>query len=217
MSPEQFISLVCHDLRAPLRGLKTLPDWARDEVVDAIGSIPPGLGEVLDMMTTQANRLDYIVRDLADYTKLVRSEANPASAPHDALPHDFIPFFDMNISVDTVPMEASHLAAVLHAFMDNAVTHGAARDKPTRVTIAAVDRDVVITVADQGPGVDAKHHETVFEPLSHLASRDVCEGSGMGLATVARIAELYNGTCRAYTNEAGGLSAEFRCPQTPGA
>lgn len=213
MSPDEFISLICHDLRAPLRGLKTLPDWAREEVQHAIGDVPGELADVFDMMRTQAHRLDRLVTDLFAFATLERVEHAPKTPIHDALPSDLSRHFEIELAVDSVAIERAHLATVLFSLMDNAIKHGNAAEAPGRVTATLVDGHVEIHVMDHGPGIDQKFHDLVLEPLRLLRSRDITEGSGMGLATVARIAELYDGTFRIRTNEDGGVSAKFRCPE----
>ena len=214
MTPDNFISIICHDLRAPLRGLKTLPTWAREEVVNFAGDVPPRLGEVLDMMEQQASRLDYIMSDLSAFSKLARTQPSPESRPEDALPHDEISrHFEIDIAAPIIPMELCHVQAVLSAFMDNALKHGNGLMRPAQLKVVANDEAIEITVRDFGPGFDPKFREVVFEPLRLLQSRDATEGSGMGLATVARIAELYGGSCEMRTgNGLDGAEAIFRCP-----
>lgn len=212
MTPDEFISLVCHDLRAPVRGLRTLPEWMREEVINLHGDVPAGLEDVLGMMEKQANRLDYIIADLSAYSKLSRAEDDPSCLLADAMPpHDMVAQFTTDLRVDRIPMEQKHLGAVLQALMDNALKHGNGLETRPHLSVAELEGTCEIVVRDYGAGFDTNFARVVFEPLRSLKSRDMCEGSGMGLAVVARIAALYDGQCWVTPNkDHNGTEAGFR-------
>ena len=54
----------------------------------------------------------------------------------------------------------------------------------------------MITVSDDGPGIPEKYRERVFEIMTTLKPRDEIEGSGMGLALVRKIVDIYGGQLR---------------------
>ncbi len=62
--------------------------------------------------------------------------------------------------------------------MVNAQTHGS---------------ELVITVSDDGPGIDEKHHATIFLPFRTLAAAPPAGSSGMGLAFAKRTVETAGG------------------------
>lgn len=215
MTPDSFISLVCHDLRAPLRGLKSLPEWAREELLEDLGNVPKRLDEIFDMMTRQANRLDAMVADLSRYSKLCRTVEEPVAKIEEALPEaELLDLFETRVApLDDIPMEKDHLRIVFQELMDNAIKHGDGIEQRPTVSAEIVDGAFQVSVTDQGPGIEPKFLNFVFEPLRTLQSRDAREGSGVGLAMVARIAELYGADCYIKLNaHAPGVTATFRCP-----
>lgn len=217
MTPDQFISLVCHDLRAPLRGLKTLPDWAREAVIEDHGTVSPALGEVLDLMASRAARMDRLVQDISAYAKLHRSELAVQTPAIEFLPDENLcRHFTMALGDVSLPMEKAHGGLILQVFMENAVKHGQADRLGGRVEIAQSNGAYQISVSDNGPGMSSEFFAKVFEPLSALQPRDVCEGSGMGLAMVDRLASLYDAEARAERNSKGGMDFHFRGPATMG-
>ena len=49
------------------------------------------------------------------------------------------------------------------------------------------------SVADNGPGIDPKYHERIFQVFQTLQARDEHESTGIGLALVKKIVESYGG------------------------
>jgi len=217
MSPELFIRKVCHDLRAPLRALKEIPTWLEEDLAVHLQPVPEAALELLQMMRTQADRLDGIVAGLSELAKLRRTEEQPRVDLETVLSKkDWPEQLRLNFDISFLPLEPEHARLVVDHLVDNAFKHAKAAEHYAELTVCRVERGVRIAVSDVGPGIDPKHFETVYEPLSTLKSRDDCEGSGMGLAVVARIAELYGGTCALLPNAGGaGVTSEIIVPVAP--
>ena len=70
-----------------------------------------------------------------------------------------------------------------------------------------------LTVSDDGPGIPPQFREAVFDPLRTLKPRDVCEGSGMGLAIARKIVTRLGGTISlAETEGTRGTTVSFTLP-----
>ena len=104
---------------------------------------------------------------------------------------------------ERVPLET-----VLRNLIGNAIKH---HDHPetARVEVAASESDgfVEFVVADNGPGIEAAHHDRIFQVFQTLKPRDQVEGSGMGLAVVKKIVENQGG--RILLTSAPGQGATF--------
>ncbi len=90
----------------------------------------------------------------------------------------------------------------------------AVRLAPAGSTISlGVRRDddcISITVADEGPGIDASQHEAIFERF--WRGQDVGAGSGLGLSLVRRIAERHGGTITVKSGIGSGSTFTLRLP-----
>ena len=97
------------------------------------------------------------------------------------------------------------LTRVLREAVSNVIKHSEA--SRCEVRCAVDDGSLVLTVRDNGRGIAAEHHESVFRPFVR-AHADVREGSGMGLAICRRIVERHGG--RIVVDSEVGKGTEFR-------
>ena len=93
--------------------------------------------------------------------------------------------------------------------LDNAVKHTPAGGR-IAVRVAAADAEVVLTVADTGPGIPREEdRERVLERFVRLEECRHGPGAGLGLSLVAAVAKLHGATLRLKDN-APGLEVELR-------
>ena len=100
------------------------------------------------------------------------------------------------------------LVSVVSNLLANAVRH-APRDGVVRVGVATADGQLVIEVADSGPGIDPDAREHVFE---RYRCGNQAAGTGLGLAIVREIAALHGGTIAVGEAPEGGALFTFSLP-----
>lgn len=216
MTPDEFVRKVCHDLRAPLRGLKELPVWLEEDLTSAFGPLPEEARELIHMMRDQAARMDDMVLGLSALAKVERRVERPTCSARSLMADlGAERLTSAAISAGPIPMEAEHLKQVLVHLIDNAQRHGKAPAPEIHLDISTRAEGALLTVTDNGPGIPSEDRRSVFEPLMTLKPRDECEGSGIGLAIVARIAALYGGTCSVEDSPSGGASFRVFLPARP--
>ncbi|MFP4606471.1 MAG: sensor histidine kinase [Thiohalospira sp.] len=116
----------------------------------------------------------------------------------------------------TVTADPAQLAEALRQLLDNAVRYRGA-DQPPRVHIAAhrTAGEWVITVEDNGPGVEAAYRDRVLRLFERLGPDDG-GGTGVGLALVRRIAENHGGEVRIEPRAPGeGTAVRLTLPARP--
>lgn len=224
MINDGFISKITHDLRAPLRALRELPTWVEEDLSRAPGEVPAEVRKMLAMMRTEATRLDLLVVGLSTWARLGRTEER-AWTEMGEVAACWEGKLAADIRLGGVAMEAGHLRLVLDQLVGNAFEHGEAASLGATLTVApGTEGAAVIAVSDRGPGLAEGDRQRVLAPLAKLGGGTSGKGGGMGLALVARVAELYGGTFRMEAGPDGrGAAAvltvpsEARVPALPGA
>lgn len=217
-----FAGRISHDLRAPLTavlGFLALVDGPfRGETSERVREC---VGSALDA----ARRMRRLVDDLLTY-------AAPAARPSPgvvSLP-DLVGevLDDLAAEVgrvgaevrysgaDEVVGDATLLRQLLQNLVGNAVKH--AGDAPVVTVRASVGAAAWwIEVADDGPGIPAGQRDRIFDPFVRLATASAAPGgSGIGLATCARIAEVLGGHIAVLDAPGGGAAFRVTLP-APGA
>jgi chemotaxis family two-component system sensor kinase Cph1 len=116
---------------------------------------------------------------------------------------------DADVTSGPLPVvlaDRGEMVQVLQNLLGNAIKYGG--DNP-RIHAEAVRRgdEWEISVSDDGPGIEPRHHDRIFVLLQRLHRHDEVEGTGMGLAICKRIVEAYDG--RIWVESEPGEGARF--------
>ena len=122
-----------------------------------------------------------------------------------------------HISCDApwLSVDAERMRAALDALIENAI-----RYTPTGgridVSVTLTDSQVVITVADSGPGIESEMQATIFDAFTKGAPVPDrrYSGTGLGLAIVRAVAEAHDGTAHVANAPASGAVLTLRLPPT---
>ena len=107
----------------------------------------------------------------------------------------------------TVRSEREDLDEMLGNLLDNACKWGRSQ---IAIASAVSGSTVVITVDDDGPGLETSMREAVLQ--RGVRADEAAPGSGLGLAIVRDLAELYGGSIALSSSPAGGLRARLQLP-----
>lgn len=120
------------------------------------------------------------------------------------------------VRVDSaLPLVACH-GAYLRQVFDNLISNALKYSHPDRVptihvSVSIEDRMACFSVQDNGVGIPPTQHERVFKPFVRLTPLEA-KGSGIGLAIVQRIVELYGGRVWIDDCQAEGCTVKFTVP-----
>ncbi len=211
-SRDQLLLDVSHELRSPLTRMRVavelLPEGAnRENMVADIAEMETMIAELLELERLRGG----IRMTRIDLAPILRdSVAGFARAAIIAMPPEII-----------VEADAEKLRTVLRNLLDNATKYSTGT---IEVSAAIDERNVVVQVSDDGPGIPPSALATIFEPFYRVSrSRSkTTPGYGLGLSICKHVIEAHGGTIEARNRAGGGAEMVFtlsraKDPQSGGA
>ncbi|MDD1718826.1 MAG: ATP-binding protein, partial [Methanoregulaceae archaeon] len=220
---EQFALFSSHDLREPLRMMTSFSQLLKERY---LGSLDRDADEYLGYIVDGATRMDALVNDLLDYSRVgagtIRFEATDMNAVLAKVRRNLA----VQIAGKNVKIESSRLPVVMadHYQMVQLLSHLVSnailfQDSGTPKISITSDREEngwSISVKDNGIGIQKEYHEKIFEIFQRLHTRDAYPGSGIGLAICARIVERHGGRIRVDSEPGTGSIFSFTIPDREG-
>jgi two-component system sensor histidine kinase KdpD len=217
-----LLSAVSHDLRTPLASARAAVQSLGD---DTIVWQPDERGELLATATESLDRLDGLVANLLDMSRLQADALGLAPVPlavEDVVPHALDELGPAAVDVRiSVPADLSEILAdpgLLERVLVNLVANAVRFNPPGRPVLVSASSlgDVVeIRVVDHGPGIPAADRERVFQAFQRLGDHDNHTGVGLGLAVARGLAEAMGGTVTPEDTPGGGLTMVLAMPCAP--
>jgi signal transduction histidine kinase len=200
-SKDQFIASISHELRTPLTAVVGLAH----ELTGGNSFISPDEAvELVALIADQSAELSYIVEDLlvaarADIGTLnLKSERVDLTAAIEAVIAGHLSSSDATqINISRAPWssycraDGFRVRQILRNLVTNATRYGG---NEIWMDVDQREASVVITVADNGPGIPAGNEELIFEPYGRVEAAKAEPASvGLGLAVARQLAQLMDG------------------------
>lgn len=208
---EDFAKIVSHDLRSPLQAIRALSNWTEEDIEQ--GDHTAAKEKIL-MVGARAKRLDTMLQDLFDYSRLGTS-LKYARVELGALLRDIVEmeFAEVGVQFETDELPSlvtarAPLELIFRNLFGNAIKHHDGDCALISVRGTSDGESLQIDVSDDGPGIEAAFAERIFGMFHTLKPRDEVEGSGMGLTLVRRAASMIDATVELLETE--GRGATFR-------
>ena len=218
---EAFTYSVSHDLRAPLRAID---GFSHALAEDAGERLLPGDRELLARVRAAAQRMAGLIDDLLRLSRISRTQLEPGAVDLSALAGAVVEELrrrdpERAAVVEIEPGVGGRgderlLRIVLDNLLGNAWKFSRGRS-PARIAFGAENGrgEPVYVVRDNGAGFDMTYADKLFGAFQRLHSAREFEGTGVGLATVARVVHLHGG--RVWAESAVGEGATFRFTLDP--
>jgi PAS domain S-box-containing protein len=203
---EEFLYVASHDLRSPLRGIRDLLDWVREDLGEGDDVLAlVGVRRNLDRIEVRIDRMQALMDALLAYaTSGADGRAMPgewtrvdvADIVHGLLELDPVPAgFEVRVEVTVEPFLAvrTPLETMLRNLVANAVKHHDRKVGLIVVRARPDGSDCLLEVADDGPGVPPAAHERIFRLFQTLSDDEGPRRGGIGLALVKRIVGAHGG------------------------
>ncbi|MEZ5817440.1 MAG: HAMP domain-containing sensor histidine kinase [Hyphomicrobiaceae bacterium] len=212
---QEFASVISHDLRAPLRGLR----YAAMDAKTALGQGDTRKAATdLDSALSLARRMSGMLTGLLDYARVGRKV--DAAEPVDtgelvaSIVESIASGSGHSIHVEgewpTLVTVAEPLDIILRNLIDNAVKHHDRQNGCIRVRAEQEGGRLLVSVTDDGPGIEPAWHEAIFLPFRQLVDADEADGAGIGLALVKKTVERFGGAIEVQSDPSRARGTTFR-------
>jgi len=214
----EFIQVAAHELRTPLTVLKGY--------VNMLHSFPaikenPALDEVLGGIIKGADRMHEVVNAMLDVTRIdsetlkIRPSLVPLKRVLSDIAHDLgkaaaerniTLTVDQDVDIPNINADPSLIQKALYHLIVNAIKYtpdgGKVTIRPRPITLENNTPGVEVSITDTGIGLDAEHHELVFEKFYQVGDVAIHSsgktsfkggGPGLGLAIVRGVARAHGG------------------------
>ncbi|MGB8227174.1 MAG: PAS domain S-box protein [Sedimentisphaerales bacterium] len=210
--------ITAHDLKTPISGIEKLAEWILTEYGDKFDK---NVREQMNMLLARTERMYNIIDSLLQYSRIGRIKRKPAHVNLNQLVSEAIdtiaPPKNIVITIENelpvIECEETDISQVFKNLINNAVKY---IDKPQgRVKISCVSEDDFwkFSIADNGPGIEEKYFEKIFQIFQTLQPKDKFEGTGAGLTIAKKIIELYGGQIWVESEPSRGSTFFFTLPK----
>lgn len=199
---EAFSYSVSHDLRAPLRTIRSFTELALEEAGSRLNEQEQGY---LDRVRRASLRLERLIADLLAYTRISKSKVELRPVDLNSLVFDIQhehpafqpPLADVTLQGPLIPVigNEAYLTQCITNLLGNAVKFvPEGRHPVVRIWTERVGAMVRLYVADNGIGIATERLSRAFEMFERLHTTGTYEGTGVGLAIVRRAVQRMKGT-----------------------
>lgn len=226
----RFYANVSHEFRTPLT---LILGPVQDALTQSYGPLSDSLRQHLQIMQRNGSRLQNLINQLLDLSRL-----EDGGMTLDARPHDFLAFIQSQVQAftpladrkqillqfladDTIgtPLilvfDADKLGKIMHNLLSNAFKFTEAQGKVLiGLTCESVDTHVEVTlsVKDTGHGIPSEDLPYLFDRFYQVSSKNAEIGSGIGLALAKELAELHGGTIHVESEPGFGSTFSVKLP-----
>ncbi|MEU1288694.1 sensor histidine kinase KdpD [Kitasatospora sp. NPDC005856] len=217
-----LLAAVSHDLRTPLAGIKASVSSLRSADVDWD---PEDEAELLAGIEAGADRLDHLINNLLDMSRLQTGTVTPLFQETDL--DEVVPFALGGVPPESVRLEVPETLPMVRAdggllerslanLVENAVKYS---PDGVKVLVKADElrqpgqaSRVELRIVDRGPGVPEEAKEKIFAPFQRYGDAPRGAGVGLGLAVARGFVEAMDGTVTAEDTPGGGLTMVVSLP-----
>ncbi len=216
-----LLSSVSHDLRTPLASIT----GAASTLLDTGARLDEATRhDLLEALHEEADRLNRLVQNLLEMTRLEAGALVPHTAWHSveevagaALGRFGKALAERPVTtriptdLPLVPMDDVLIEQVLINLIDNALKYTPA-GSPIELTAEDTGTEVIVEVADRGPGLPPGEERAVFDKFHRVDPAPTARGTGLGLAICAGIVRAHGGRIWAENRPGSGVAIRFALP-----
>jgi PAS domain S-box-containing protein len=218
---QEFARITSHDLQTPLRSISGFAQLLQS---DYAGKLDDKADEWINRIVKSCEHLGAMIQDVLDYSRV------------DAQPRPFVVVSLRDVFRDagglleaviqraggeitagelpTVRGDRMQLVQLLQNLIENGLKYRGAEAPRVHVSSQHRGDEWIITVRDNGIGIEPKHQERIFEIFKRLHSQQEYPGTGIGLAVCRRIVHRHSGKIWVESKLGQGSDFKFTIPES---
>jgi PAS domain S-box-containing protein len=221
---DAFAYSVSHDLRAPLRSLHGFSDALLEDYADILDDVGK---DYLHRLQRNVGRMGRMIDDLLNLSRATRAELERREVDLTAMSHEIVadmraadPDREVTLTVPdglTADADPHLLRLAMHNLLANAWKFTAKRPDAT-IEVGRFERsgETFFFVRDNGVGFDMSYAGKLFDAFQRLHTTSEFEGTGIGLAIVARVVRRHGGRIQAEAEIDHGATFYFNLSTAKG-
>ena len=215
---DSFFYRVSHDLKGPIASLIGLHNLIKYENFD------PGASQYFDMYHSQVMRINTIVMDLIELTRMDNIMEKKVKINFDKIIQDCIQSFAYHENfkkisfISDIDPELNFYSQwiILNTILQNLIENSIKYSRPEaeafiKISIHSAESKIKITVEDNGQGIPEVFQEHIFEMF--YRANEKSEGSGLGLYILKRAVERLQGEIHLLSHEGIGTTFTVCLPR----
>ncbi|WP_413569337.1 PAS domain S-box protein [Bdellovibrio sp. HCB117] len=211
---EQFVYTVSHDLKAPLVTSASYMDFLKEDLEEENFE---GVRDSLNRLENAHRRMKELIEDLLQLSRVGRIELHDENVSLKTLVHEVLESHkdvleSKKIQVKildgeyTIRADSRRIYQVFENLILNATKYASDGPQPEiQIFTRRSEDELQICIKDNGPGIEPIYHKKIFGLFQRLDNKQ--EGTGVGLAIVARIMQLHDG--KAWVDSTPPHGSEF--------
>ncbi|MDD3365052.1 MAG: PAS domain S-box protein [Syntrophomonas sp.] len=214
---KDFAYTVSHDLKAPLRGIRSLADWLYHDYQDKFDEEGQ---EQLNMLLNRTQRMHNLLEGILKYSRLSNMKEENTVTNLNEVIMEAIELFGApdNITIiienemPLLKLERTRILQLFQNLIGNSIKY---MDKPNgliRISCQNQGEFWQFSVQDNGCGIEPRNFDKIFTIFQTLKSRDEFESTGIGLTIVKKIVEMYGGKVWVESKVGEGSTFKFTLP-----
>ena len=216
---DQFASVASHDLQEPLRAIGRSAELLQERYGDELDE---EANQLFFFITDGVERMETLIHDLLHYSRIsmavVEYEEVDLNLVLEHIEQDLrvaIEENDASVIVGELPTVQGNTTQLHQVFLNlvgNSLKYRSEESPLIRIRAELSGPNWLISVEDNGMGIDPAYHEQIFDVFRRLHRRDEYTGTGIGLAIVKRIIEQHRGRLWVESEEGQGSTFYISLP-----
>ncbi len=214
---KDFAHIVSHDLKAPLRAISSLSQWIIQDYGDQLDD--DGKAQ-FDLLSGRVKKMENLIEGILQYSRASQGDDEKEAVEMQEIVDEVVEMLSPpeNIKIkikDKLPnlsVAKTRIQQVFQNIMSNAIKYNDKDDGLITIGSIRENGHWIFSIGDNGPGIDQKHFDKVFQIFQTLGVKESYESTGIGLTIVKKTIELHGGKIWLESEMGNGTTFYFTLP-----